>query len=100
MTLNVEEMILLQQTEHSTRNAALQEVTGNMKLTQDIALLELYRQLIRKLRAMSEQEFAAIDLTVYDAAVDAYDAEVNAYGGENNVYDSEIEIYEGNADEK
>ena len=93
MTLNVEEMILLQQTEHSTSNAALQEVTGNMKLTQDAELLGLYRQLIRKLRAMSEQEYAAIDFTVYDA-------EVNAYGGENNVYDSEIEIHEGNADEK
>ena len=93
MTLNVEEMILLQQTEHSTSNAALQEVTGNMKLTQDAELLGLYRQLIRKLRAMSEQEYAAIDFTVYDA-------EVNAYGGENNVYDSEIEIYEDNADEK
>lgn len=93
MTLNVEEMILLQQTEHSTRNAALRELADNVKLTQDAELLGLYRQLIRKLRAMSEQEFAAIDFTVYDA-------EGNAYGGENNVYDSEIEIYEGNADEK
>lgn len=86
MTFNVEEMILLQQTEHSTRNAALQEVTGNMKLTQDAELLGLYRQLIKKLREMSEQEFAAIDFAVYDAEV--------------NVYDSAIEIYEGNADEK
>lgn len=93
MTLNVEEMILLQQTAHSTRKAALQELADNMKLTQDAELIGLYRQLIRKLRAMSEQEFAAIDFTVYDA-------EVNAYGGENNVYDSEIETYEGNADEK
>ncbi len=93
MILNVEEMILLQQTAHSTRNAALQELADNMKLTQDAELIGLYRQLIRKLRAMSEQEFAAIDFTVYDA-------EVNAYGGENNVYDSEIETYEGNADEK
>ena len=100
MTLNVEEMILLQQTEHSTRNAALRELAVNRRLTQDAELLGLYRQLISKLRAMSEQEFAAIDLTVYDAAADAYDAEVNAYGGENNVYDSEIEIDEGNADEK
>ena len=100
MTLNVEEMILLQQTEHSTRNAALQELAVNRRLTQDAELLGLYRQLISKLRAMSEQEFAAIDLTVYDAVADAYDAEGNAYGGENNVYDSEIEIYEGNADEK
>ena len=93
MTLNVEEMILLQQTEHSTRNAALRELAVNRRLTQDAELLGLYRQLIRKLRAMSEQEFAAIDLTVYDA-------EADADGGENNVYDSEIEIYEGNADEK
>ena len=93
MTLNVEEMILLQQTEHSTRNAALRELADNVKLTQDAELLGLYRQLISKLRAMSEQEFAAIDLTVYDA-------EADAGGGENNVYDSEIEIYEGNADEK
>lgn len=93
MILNVEEMILLQQTAHSTRNAALQELADNMKLTQDAELIGLYRKLIRKLRAMSEQEFAAIDFTVYDA-------EVNAYGGENNVYDSEIETYEGNADEK
>ena len=93
MTLNVEEMILLQQTEHSTRNAALQELAVNRRLTQDAELLGLYRQLVKKLRAMSEQEYAAIDFTVYDA-------EGNAYGGENNVYDSEIEIYEGNADEK
>lgn len=93
MILNVEEMILLQQTAHSTRNAALQELADNMKLTQDAELIGLYRQLIRKLRAMSEQEFAAIDFTVYDDGV-------NAYGGENNVYDSEIETYEGNADEK
>ena len=93
MTFNVEEMILLQQTEHSTRNAALRELADNVKLTQDAELLGLYRQLVKKLRAMSEQEYAAIDFTVYDA-------EGNAYGGENNVYDSEIEIYEGNADGK
>ena len=93
MTLNVEEMILLQQTEHSTRNAALRELAVNRRLTQDAELLGLYRQLVKKLRAMSEQEYAAIDFTVYDA-------EGNAYGGENNVYDSEIEIYEGNADGK
>ncbi len=93
MTLNVEEMILLQQTEHSTRNAALQELADNMKLTQDAELLGLYRQLIRKLRAMSEQEFAEMDFTVYDA-------EGNAYGDENNVYDSETETSEDNADGK
>ncbi len=86
MTLNVEEMILLQQTGHSTRNAALQELTDNTKLTQDAELLGLYSQLINKLRAMSEQEFAAIDLTVYD--------------DENSVYGGENETYEGDADEK
>ena len=93
MTLNVEEMILLQQTEHSTRNAALQELTDNTKLTQDAELLELYRQLIKKLRAMSEQEFAEMDFTVYDG-------EVNAYGGENNVCGGETETSEDNADGK
>lgn len=64
-----------------------------MKLTQDAELLGLYRQLIRKLRAMSEQEFEKIDFTVYGTKADTYD-------GENNVYDGEIEIYEGYADEK
>ena len=72
MTLNVEEMILLQQTEHSTRNTALQEIADNMKLTQDAELLGLYRQLISKIRAMSENEFAEIDLTVYDGETKTY----------------------------
>lgn len=86
MTLNVEEMILLQQTEHSTRNAALQEMAANRRLTQDAELQGLYRQLIRKLRAMSELKFAAIDFTVYD--------------GETDVYDGAIEDLEDNADGK
>lgn len=86
MTLNVEEMILLQQTEHSTRNAALQEMAANRRLTQDAELQGLYRQLINKLRAMSEQEFAAIDFTVYD--------------GETDVYDDTIDDLEDDADGK
>ena len=66
MTLNVEEMILLQQAEHSDRKAALQGLIGSMKLTQDADLLSLYKQLGGKLYAMSDQEFAAIDFSVYE----------------------------------
>ena len=66
MTLNVEEMILMKQMDHSARKAAVKELISLMNQTADTDLKELCKRLSGKLSAMSDQEFVAVDFTVYE----------------------------------
>ena len=66
MTLNVEEMILMKQMNHFARKAAVKELISLMDQTADADLKELCKRLSGKLSAMSDQEFAAVDFTVYE----------------------------------
>ena len=66
MTLNVEEMILMKQMNHFARKAAVKELISLMDQTADADLKELCKRLSGKLSAMSNQEFAAVDFTVYE----------------------------------
>ena len=66
MTLNVEEMILMKQMNHSARKAAVKELIKLMDQTADADLKKLCKRLSDKLSAMSDQKFAAVDFTVYE----------------------------------
>ena len=68
--LNVEEMNLMAVFDTSDRATAVRDIRDAFHGTEDMELKEALRKLEHKLRQMSEDEFDAIDFTVYEE--DAY----------------------------
>lgn len=66
MRLNVEEMNLLYMFNTSSRKAAVQDILDRFPFLENEELKEICQQTVRKLEAMTDEEFEAIDFTVYD----------------------------------
>lgn len=66
MRLNVEEMNLLYMFDTSSRNAAVQDILDRFPFLENEELKEICQQTVKKLEHMTDEEFKAIDFTVYD----------------------------------
>ena len=66
MRLNVEEMHLLYMFDTSSRKAAVQVILDRFPFLENEELREICQQTVNKLEAMTDEEFAAIDFTIYD----------------------------------
>lgn len=66
MRLNVEEMNLLYMFDTSSRKAAVQDILDRFPFLENEELKEICQQTVKKLEKMSDEEFAAIDFTIYD----------------------------------
>ena len=72
MTFTIEEISLLLEVEHSSRNAAIQALLALLNITEDAELRSMIRRLSGKLYAMSDQDFNAID---FDSWKEDFDVE-------------------------
>lgn len=66
MILNIEEMSLLLEVEHSSRKTAIRELAALLSLVEDAELRSQLRKLGGRLYAMSDEEFAAIDFAAWE----------------------------------
>ena len=66
MRLNVEEMNLLYMFDTSSRNEAVQDILDRFPFLENEELKEICQQTVQKLEVMTDEEFAAIDFTIYD----------------------------------
>ena len=66
MRLNIEEMNLLYMFDTSSRKAAVQDILDRFLFLENEELKEICQQTVDKLEAMTDEEFAAIDFTIYD----------------------------------
>ena len=66
MRLNVEEMNLLYMFDNSSRMATVQDILDRFPFLENEELKEICQQTVRKLEAMTDEEFAAMDFTIYD----------------------------------
>ena len=66
MRLNVEEMNLLYMFDTSSRKAAVQDILDRFPFLENEELREICQQTVNKLEAMTDEEFATIDFTIYD----------------------------------
>ena len=66
MILTVEETTLTGSFDHSSRAVAIAEMTGQLGLICDPGLREQIRRTVKKLRAMTDDEFTRLDFTVYE----------------------------------
>lgn len=66
MRLNVEEMNLLYMFDNSSRKAAVQDILDRFPFLENEELKEICQQTVKKLEYMTDDEFEAIDFTIYD----------------------------------
>ena len=66
MRLNVEEMNLLYMFDNSSRKAAVQDILDRFPFLENEELREICQQTVEKLEAMTDEEFATINFTIYD----------------------------------
>ena len=66
MRLNVEEMYLLYMFDNSSRKAAVQDILDRFPFLENEELKEICQQTVMKLEYMTDEEFDAIDFTIYD----------------------------------
>ena len=66
MRLNVEEMNLLYMFDNSSRKAAVQDILARFPFLENEELKEICQQTVMKLEHMTDEEFDAIDFTIYD----------------------------------
>ena len=62
----VEEMNLIQAMDHTCRRMAIFDIKSSIPNIKDHALKELCEKTLKKMSAMTDAEFAAIDFTVYE----------------------------------
>lgn len=66
MMVTVEEMNLIQAMDHTCRRMAIFDIKTSIPNIGDYELKELCEKTLRKMSAMTDAEFAAIDFTVYE----------------------------------
>ena len=66
MRLNVEEMNLLYMFDTSSRKVAVQDILDRFPFLENEELKEICQQTVKKLEYMTDDEFEAIDFTIYD----------------------------------
>ena len=62
----VEEMNLIQAMDHTCRRMAIFDIKTSIPNIEDHELMELCEKTLKKMTAMTDAEFAAIDFTVYE----------------------------------
>ena len=65
MMLNVEEMNFMLMFDTSSRDAAIQDINSTIPGMENEELAEIARRTVRKIEAMSEEEFGTLDFSVY-----------------------------------
>lgn len=65
MKLNVEEMNLLFLFDTSSREAAIQDILSRLPFVEDAELGDICEQTVLKLEQMTDEEFSALDFSVY-----------------------------------
>ena len=75
MIFTVEETALVGSFDPSSRNAAMLKMAAHLKLIDDADLKELTRRTVRKLNRITDEDFAAIDFTVYDKDEESEDTD-------------------------
>ena len=65
MRLNVEEMNLLFLFDTTSREAAIQDILSRLSFVDDEELEEICKQTVMKLEQMTDEEFSALDFSVY-----------------------------------
>lgn len=65
MRLNVEEMNLLFLFDTSSREAAIQDILSRLSFVDEEELEEICKQTALKLEQMTDEEFSALDFSVY-----------------------------------
>ena len=65
MRLNVEEMNLLFLFDTTSREAAIQDILSRLSFVDDEELEEICKQTVLKLEQMTDEEFSALDFSVY-----------------------------------
>ena len=65
MKLNVEEMNLLFLFDTSSREAAIQDILSRLPCVEDAELADICEQTVLKLEQMTDEEFSALDFSVY-----------------------------------
>ena len=66
MMFTVEEMNLIQAMDHSCRRMAIFDIKTSIPNIEDHELKELCEKALKKMSAMTDADFAAIDFTVYE----------------------------------
>ena len=66
MMFNVEEMNLIQAVNHTCRRMAIFDIKTSIPNIEDHELKELCEKTLKKMSAMTDADFAAIDFTVYE----------------------------------
>lgn len=66
MRLNVEEMNLLYMFDTSSRKVTVQDILDRFPFLENEELKEICQQTVMKLEHMTDEEFDAIDFTIYD----------------------------------
>ena len=66
MMFTVEEMNLIQAMNHTCRRMAIFDIKTSIPKIEDHELKELCEKTLKKMSAMTDAEFAAIDFTVYE----------------------------------
>lgn len=70
MTFTIEEISLLLEMEHSTRNAAIQALIALLNITEDEELRSRFRKLGGKLYAMSDKEYEEANIDAWREDLD------------------------------
>ena len=65
MMLNVEEMNFMLMFDTSSRDEAIQDINSASPSMENEELAQIARRTARKIEAMSEEEFCALDFSVY-----------------------------------
>lgn len=73
MRLNVEEMNLLYMFDTSNKKAAVQDILDRFPFLENEELKKICQQTVKKLEAMTDEEFGQIDFSVYE---EDYDGEI------------------------
>ena len=66
MMFTVEEMNLIRAMDHTCRRMAIFDIKTSIPNIEDHELKELCEKTLKKMTAMTDAEFAAIDFTVYE----------------------------------
>ena len=78
MIFNVEEPTLLRAFDTSTRRTAILSMMNEMGMMEDMELIAQCMSMVKKLENVSDEEFAAVDFTVYDDDGDGQNDEPDA----------------------
>jgi len=75
MIFNVEETTLLRAFDTSTRRTAILSMMNEMGMMEDMELIAQCMSMVKKLENVTDEDFVAVDFTVYDSEGDGQNDE-------------------------